>query len=197
MILATIDHYTLLSSLLAAVHTYMQQEHMDAEPATRIKHPLVIAAALLTARRVELIRDDGYLGAVSITAKPRPLQGDNPIIAACRALLDQHGTAAQFDDYWCMVLSALEDDKRFGWASLPMVFNALTLLLTGAVTHEDGYLCVQSSKPYTPTLIDPAGDIQQGFTCTCRWFYSSQGLQEPCKHVVAAALHLFATPVPV
>lgn len=190
-----IDHYTLRSAMLADVARRMHQEHASDPPTTRIKHPLVIAAALLTVRRAELLRDEGCVGAVSMSAKPRPLQGDHPVITACRTLLNQHSTAAQFDDYWCMVLSALEDDNLFGWASPPMVFNALALLLTGAVTYKDGYMCVLSSKLYTPTLVDPAGDIQQGFTCTCRWFYASQGLQGPCKHVVAAALHRFANPV--
>jgi hypothetical protein len=199
MLTITTDRYTLVSSLLADVAAQVPALQA-ANPATALgKHPLIVAAALFAVRAGTLIQDDATcLGAVSITARPRPLTGDHPVITALASLVERHGSATAFDDDWCRILSALEDDALFGWASPEMVYNALVLLLTGAVVQEsETTFCVTGSKPYYPKLVDAAGDIQQGFTCTCKWFYSSQGLSGPCKHVVASALHAFAALMPV
>jgi hypothetical protein len=199
MLTITTDRYSLVSSMLADVAAQVPAIQA-ANPATTLaKHPLVVAAALFAVRAGTLIQDDGIcLGAVSITARPRPLSGDHPVMTALASLVERHASTTAFDDYWCSILSALEDDALFGWASPEMTYNALVLLLTGAVVPEsETSFCVTGSKPYYPKLVDPAGDIQQGFTCTCKWFYSSQGLSGPCKHVVAAALHAFAVLSPV
>ena len=73
-----------------------------------------------------------------------------------------------------------------------MRFDALVLLLTGAVTqHDAARFTVMSSKAYAPVLDDPYGDVlSAGFTCTCKGYYSSGG--SLCKHLVAAALLAFA-----
>lgn len=199
MLTITTDRYSFVSSVLADVAAQVQALQAAEPQAALAKHPLVVAAAILAVRADTLIQDDGScLGAVSIAAKPRPLAGDHPVITAIAGHIERHGSAATFDDYWCCILSVLDDDALFGWASAEMTYNALILLLTDAVAQEsDTTFCVTGSKPYRPTLIDAAGDIQQGFTCTCKWFYSSQGLSGPCKHVVAAALHAFASLMPV
>lgn len=199
MLTITTDRYSLVSSMLADVAAQVPALQAADPPAALARHSLVVAAALFAVRAGTLIQDDATcLGAVSITAKPRPLTGEHPVITALASLVARYGSATAFDDYWCSILSALDDDARFGWASPEMTYNALVLLLTGAVMQESATrFCVTGSKPYAPTLVDPAGDIQAGFTCTCKWFYSSQGLSGPCKHVVAAALHAFASVIPV
>lgn len=155
------------------------------------------AAALFMLRGNEFVQPDGtLLAATSLDAKrlKAPTDSSNAVMAAISLLYQRNQHRDTLSVYW-------EQIGIWFWyvaenLSRKQQLDTLVLVLLGHAKRTGTHTFeVQGSRPapYTVTLNDATGGLEQGFTCTCMGAIPAFSAGAPCKHVAAAAIVAYAS----
>ncbi len=158
---------------------------------------IVKAAALFMIRGDEFMQPDGtLLAAPSLDAKrlKSPEGSPNMVMAAIGLLYQRNKAQTTVSDYWeqlglwfSYVAESLSKKQQL---------DTLVLLLSGQARRiSETMFEVQGSRPtpYTVTLMDKDGDLEQGYKCSCMGAIPAFSAGAPCKHAAAAAILAYAS----